>query len=261
MLSERPKIEYFENGKPVSEPVVCPFTNEQMLMRCVQTIQHGSTNHGSKLVMVATHRDLEDQCSESREEKNQRLIKLLRKFKQSLIFRGQEMKELIFPLNAKTPGPQDDEVASEITKMITNAASGLEPRKTPISWFKFEQHIKKIAKDDHRKIMHREECLQVARHFHLSKKDLNAALDHLASFSVVHYYSHLLPDVVFIDPQFLLDKISELVKYHYQLRHDPQPNTAVVGELVKFRSEGCITLKLLKKKAVCKAVHQLLYTC
>ena len=136
--------------------------------------------------------------------------------------------------------------------MIVNAASRLEPRKTPISWFKFEQHIKKIAKDDDRKIMRREECLQIARSFHLSKEDLDAALYHLASFSVVHYYPHLLPDVVFIDPQFLLDKISELVKYHYQLRHDPQPNTAVDGELVKFRSEGCITLKLLKKRQFAK---------
>ena len=54
MLSERPKIEYFENGKPVGEPMLCPFTNEQMLMRCVQTIQTqcinqaSSTNKGSK---------------------------------------------------------------------------------------------------------------------------------------------------------------------------------------------------------------------
>jgi len=83
-LSERPKIEYYEDGKPVDEPTLCPFTNEQMLMRCVQTIQtqcinqssgtnkasqqskqDGITNQGSKLVMVGTHQDLADQCSES----------------------------------------------------------------------------------------------------------------------------------------------------------------------------------------------------
>ena len=75
LLSECPKIEYFENGKPVGEPVVCPFTNEQMLMRCVQTIQtqcthqDSSTNQESKLVMVGTHQDLAGQCKESIEEK------------------------------------------------------------------------------------------------------------------------------------------------------------------------------------------------
>ena len=82
---------------------------------------------------------------------------------------------------------------------------------------------------------------------HLSRKDLSAALDHLANFGVIHYYPHLLPDVVFADQQFLLDKISELVKLHYKLRCDPDPHTATQGELQKFRNEGCITLKLLKQ--------------
>ena len=247
MLNERPKIEYFVNGKPVGEPTLCPFTNKEMLMRCVQTIEDGSMNQSSKLVMVGTHRDLEHQCSETREEKNQMLREVLCKFEQSLIFFGQRMKELIFPLNAKNPGPQDHEVASQITRVITTTASSLKRRKTPISWFKFEQYITKAAKDQRRKIMCKKECLQIARSFHLSKKDHEAALDHLASFSVIHYYPNLLPDVVFVDPQFLLDKISELVKLCHKLRHNPDPHTATKGELQKFKNEGCITLKLLKE--------------
>ena len=98
-LSERPKIEYFEDRKQVGEPMLCPFTNEQMLMHCVQTIQtqciHSSTNQDSKLVMIGTHRDLEDQCFESREEKNQRLqSKLCPEFDKSLVFHGQWLKQL-----------------------------------------------------------------------------------------------------------------------------------------------------------------------
>ena len=251
-LSSRPKIEYFEGGQPVGKPTLCPFTNEQMLMRCVQTIQsqrtiqEGSTNQGqrSKLAMIGTHRDLEDQCSEKREEKNQNLhSKLSPVFGQNLIFYGQKMKELIFPVNAKTPDAEDHEVAKELTKEILKVASSLQPRETPISWFEFEKHIHKLG----RKLLHWKECLQLAKMLHLSKKHLDAALDHLANFGVIHYYPHLLPDVVFVDPQFLLDKISELVKYHYKLRCDPDPHTATQGELQKFRNEGCITLKLLKQ--------------
>ena len=247
MLSERPKIEYFEKGNLVGEPTLCPFTNKEMLMRCVQTIHDGSTNQDSKLVMVGTHQDLEHLCPETRNQKNQMLRELLSKFKESLIFFGQRMEELIFPLNAKNSGPQDHEVASEITRVITTTASSLKPRKTPISWFKFEQYITKMARDQQRKIMCKKECLQIAGSFHLSRKDLDAALDHLASFSVIHYYPHLLPDVVFVDPQFLLDRISDLVKLCYKLRNDPDPHTATQGELQKFRNEGCITLKLLKE--------------
>ena len=264
MLGERPKIEYFENGKPVGEPTLCPFTNEQMLMRCVQTIQTqcidqvGSTNlgskqskqngnmkKGSKLVMVGTHQDLQGRCSESIEVKNQRLqSKLCPEFDKSLVFHGQG---IIFPINAKNPGPQDHEVASEITKVIFNVVSSLEPRKTPISWFKFEQLIQKMAGVDGKRILHWKECLKVATLLHLSKKDLNAAIDHLASFGVVHYYRHLLPNIVFVDPQILLNKISELVKHHYKLRHDPEPQTTIGGEWRKFTNEACITLELLRQ--------------
>ena len=251
-LSHRPKIEYFENEKPVGEPVLCPFTNEQMLMRCVQTIQtqstiqQGSTSQrqGSKLAMIGTHRDLENRCRESREEKNQKLhSKLSPVFGQSLIFYGQKMKELIFPVNAKTPDTKDRKVAEKLTKAILKVASSLEPRKTPISWFEFEKQIHKSG----RKLLHWKECLQLARVLHLSQKDLSAALDHLANFGVIHYYPHLLPDTVFADPQFLLDKISELVKFYYKLRCDPDSCIGTQGELQKFRNEGCITLKLLKQ--------------
>ena len=62
--------------------------------------------------------------------------------------------------------------------MIFSVVSGLEPRKTPISWFRFEHLIQKVARDCDRKILHRKECLQVAKLFHISKKDLNAVLDH-----------------------------------------------------------------------------------
>ena len=264
MLSERPKIEYFVDDKPVGEPILCPFTNEQMLMRCMQTIQtqcthHGSTdqdskqdsgtNQGSKLVMVGTHSDLEHQCQESREEKNEQLrSKFCPEFDQSLVFHGLNMEELVFPINANNPGPQDREVANKITEVIFNVASSLEPRKTPISWFKFEQLIQKLAREYRKRILSWKECLKIARWLHLSAKDLDAVLDHLASFGVIHYYWHLLPNIVFVDPQLLLEKISELVKRHYKLRHKVDPKTATIGgEWREFRNEGCITLELLKK--------------
>ena len=250
-LSEYPN---FDDGKSVGEPTPCAFTNEEMLMRCVQTIQSqraltdGNTDEASKVVVVGTHRDLESECPESREEKNQKLLTMLSPaFDPSLVYRGQDLKEIIFPVNAKTPDSQDHQVASELTNVISKAASSMKPRKTPISWFKFEQYLQKLAQDEGTRILHRKECLKVAQLLHLSENDFDAALDHLASYCVIHYYWHLLPDVVFIDPQFLPAKISELVRYHYELRRHPCLHTATEGELRKFQNEGCITEKLLKQ--------------
>ena len=99
-LNEYPKIEYFECGTSVGKPRMCAFTNEELLMRCVQTIQSqhvqgdGNANEASKVVVVGTHRDLKDLFPETREEKNLRLLSLLSPaYDQSLIFHGQEMRD------------------------------------------------------------------------------------------------------------------------------------------------------------------------
>ena len=162
-------------------------------------------------------------------KKNKSLLRMLcPAFNKSLLFHGQQLNEIIFPLNAKTPGPQDHAVAGEITKEILNAATDTEARETPISWFKFEQHLQKLASQGtrilsreqyfqiaHLLILSRVQYFQIAHLFYLSEKDFDAALDHLSSLCVIHYYYHLLPKVVFIDPHFLVGMISEIVKYHY----------------------------------------------
>jgi len=89
--------------------------------------------------------------------------KLCPEYDKSLVFHGEG---IIFPINAKNPGSRDHEVASAITKVIFDVVSGLEPRKTPISWFKFEQLIQKIARDDGKRILHWKESLGVARLLH-----------------------------------------------------------------------------------------------
>ena len=235
--------------------VVCRQSRLSAPIMAVQTRTQNSLNkiavqtrapNWSWLELTVT---LNTSAQKAGKKKNERLrSKFCPEFDQSLVFHGLNMKELVFPINANNPGPPDHELANKITEVIFNVASSLEPRKTPISWFKFEQLIQKLAREYGKRLLHWKECLQVARLLHLSAKDLDAVLDHLASFGVIHYYWQLLPDIVFVDPQLLLEKISELVKHHYKLRYTMDPKTAAIGgEWREFRNEGCITLELLKK--------------
>ena len=57
----------------------------------------------------------------------------------------------------------------------------------------------------------------------------------------------MLPNIVFVDLQILLNKISELVKHYYMLRHGPQSQPTMRGEQKKFSNEGCITVELLRQ--------------
>ena len=163
------------------------------------------------------------------------------------MYYGQNLKEPIFPVNTKTTGEEDNRVAEELRRVILEASSGVERRKTPVNWYMLEQMIHKTAAKLGRGILSRKECFQIACKLHFSEKAFDAALDHLVSLNVIHYYCNLLPEVVFADVQVLLDKVTELVKYHYQLRYNPGSVAATSGELRKFRDKGCITLQLLNQ--------------
>ena len=75
--------------------------------------------------------------------------------------------------------------------------------------------LEEITQKLKRGILSRNECLEVARRLHLDESALDAALIYLDELSLIFYYSDILPEVVFTNPQVLLDKISELVKVHH----------------------------------------------
>ena len=206
----------------------------------------GSQDTNPKLLVVGTHRDKEWWCSESREKKNEKLIALLAPaFQRMLLYYGEGMKELIFPVNAKNPGRQDQEVARELRKAILSAASTVKSHKTPLAWHLLEIALRKLAASMSRSILSRQECLRVARKLHLSVEEFDAALDHLSQLNLILYYQRLLPDAVFTDAQVVVDKVTEMVQYSYTLQGQPDTQLAVEGKWLEFRDEGILTENLM----------------
>ena len=80
-LDEHPVIEYYDGrGHLCGKPHRHALSNDQMLRCCVRTIHsQPSTGEGkhSKTLVVGTHRDLESACSETRVEKNRKLVDML----------------------------------------------------------------------------------------------------------------------------------------------------------------------------------------
>ena len=80
-LDEHPLIEYYDiNGQICGKSYSHALSNDQMLQCCVRTIHSrpsiGEGKH-SKTLIVGTHRDLESACSETRIEKNRKLVDML----------------------------------------------------------------------------------------------------------------------------------------------------------------------------------------
>ena len=66
---------------------------------------------------------------------------------------------------------------------------------------------------------------------------------------IAHYYPKILPNIVFVDPQVPLDKVSELTKYAISLRDTTSFQSipqATAGSRRRFRDEGILTLDILE---------------
>ena len=221
-LSQHPVIEYYKEGKSVCS-YQSPHSHEQILKHCIRALQPENRSIEScgssspSIAVVGTYRDEESECEgETREDKNQKLYDLLRpRFGDSLIFYHQ-LRELIYPLNAKNPNQQDKTVAGKLRKKIIHS-SNPKPVQIPLRWFMLEQLIRKLAKKWGTGVMHIDVCRKIASRLHIKPSAFDSALKYLVSLNVFLYYPDVLPDVVFCVPQVFLDKINDLVQYHHIL--------------------------------------------
>ena len=249
-LDERPVIEYFDdNGIIVGKSCRSAHTNMQVFQHSIRTMQshvsQAAKGKPPKILILGTHADLEHRCTETRQDKNQKLLEiLLPTFPNEIIYNGQDKKEVIFALNAQEPGEAEHHIAEQIRELIMKESPSVVD-KIPLSWYVLEQALQELAQKLGRSILRKEECFAVASNLHFTEESFFAALQFLDDLNILFYYPDILPEVVFTDPQVVLDKASELVKFSYQLKEEPRKGVAFKGEWRKFQDYGLVTAEFL----------------
>ena len=256
-LDDHPLIEFYDDSGHLVGCYQSPFTNQQILMMCMRVIQSQASQSQEGLcptpIFVGTHRDLEGQCPEPREEKNSKIHTMLPlAVKDKAIYCNERLKELVFAVNAKTPGPHEREVAAELRRVIVKR-SRVKPKQIPLRWHALELALQKLMLELGRGVLSKAESLAVARRFHFTEESFEEALKYLDNLNILFYYKDVLPNVIFCDPQVLLDKVTELVEHSYRLQTDAMQTAAcrhiaTEGKLRKFRDQGIVTLELLSEK-------------
>ena len=249
-LDEYPLVEYYDdNSMLVGRPYRTAVTHQQILNHCVQTmLSHDSRKDkvsAPKILVVGTHVDKEDECSETREAKNRKLIELLvPAFPEQVVYYGQDRKQVIFPLNARYPGEAEKKVAKEIQEVILKQCIR-EPDKLPLRWYALEQALQELAQKYGREVLKKEECFAAALRLHFDEESFEAALRYLHDLNIIFYYHDILPEFVFCNPQVLLDKVTELVKCSHQLKQEPTEGVACSAEWGRFEAFGLVTEEFL----------------
>ena len=228
-LDERPTIGYYRRGKPVSKPYKCTRTNEEILKQCMtnmSTFTSKTKGPPTKLLFLGTHRDI--LCAtETVAQKNARLLKIIpAKFTKQMI--RVDGKTLIFEINALNPDDTDKKVAEKVRSYILEQCPAKEVE-LPVRWHALEEKLQSMCEGLGRKVMSHEECWQVAESLGLDEASFDAALDFFHSVSLMFYFRDILPAVVFIDPQVMLDKVSEPIEFMFELR-EPEDQDECTSE-------------------------------
>lgn len=244
-LESCPLVEYYIKGKLIGAPFESPFTHLETLRHCMKVIRSTCERGTSpKIAFVGTHKDLEHKCRcERRKVKNQKLRNIIPPEMMDNIMVIEE--SLLLAINAKTPGKDDQKLMSILREWMLKELRKLKPIKIPLRYSALEMAFRRLAKYKKKSILSKEECFQEAVTYNFTQESFEAALKYLHDLKLIFYYEDVLPNVVFIDAQVLLDKITELVVC--SLSKSPMHHILSFGVLEKFRKCGIVTLEILSQ--------------
>ena len=240
-LDKKPVIRYYKNGEQCGESYEFPLSHKEIFQHCVQTISTlyptdcstvpcdsstASTTDTEKpiepqILVVGTHRGQEDRFVESRDEKERKLREILKPYDDKVILYGNK-DNCIFPIDSVVRAESDKAIRDRILDAILDHAERFCTKKLPLQYYALELELK-----EGRKIISFEECFQKfgsSLKFKGRMKFL-AAIRYLDELNLILYFKAPdafikpeAPDLIFSNPNALLDKVSEIVEKSYNIR-------------------------------------------
>ena len=218
-LDSYPKVHYHEKGEAFQHPIRSIFTNRQIIHHLACTMQaKRSSKCGlqSKIIIIGTHRDKLFLKNRAITAVNHELKKVFLPSSEKELITWHSHDEILFPINCRTPGRADLQMLEEIRKSISDASIGKEVN-TPPNYFMFEQDVIHHAKQNEREIVSLAECEEIGQRLKMSPELIREALIFLHQHNVFLYFPHIIPGVVFTNPQASLNFINRIVAFRYKI--------------------------------------------
>ena len=259
-LHDKPTFTYSINGKAINVPGELQMSNLQLIEHLVRSISCSQnaavTIQGKKVVtkpmfiVVGSCLDKIKRSERERlvNEKNAEILTALDEFRDQFIFHGEPSdNDLIFPVdnlcwyNRKS-------ISSKIRERIMSQANiGLEAA-IPIRWYMYELHLKEHASKEDHGMISLESCLSIASSLNMDERDTKACIRYLNSLTLCLHYRNLLPNVIFTNPQYLVDLLSTLICLSFVDKPDdilPVGHSLTSESQRLLREDGIFTESLL----------------
>ena len=228
-LNKKPKFIYSIDGKALSQPSDLHMSNLELILHFVRSIVSSkyrlrsgfsSIEFKPYIVVLGTcydHAKMRQWVPflkiESLQEKNSILLEALKEFKDHLIFFNEAAKELIFPVD-NTCFINRKKISSDIRSRIMQRDLGFRVD-IPIRWYIFELQIKEMVATSTHGIVTIDSCNELGAKLGMTSSDVTRCIDYLASLTLFLHVPEAVPHVIFTNPQYILDIISEVVSVSF----------------------------------------------
>ena len=273
-LDDKPEIKYYKNGQPCGESYKFPLSHKEIFQHCVQTISslcpinHSFSSTETEepstasieteettvtsefvkpdILIVGTHRE-EGKRKESREEKEEKLKEILQPYDDAGLISNDG--KYIFAIDSISRSDSDKDVRDKIRRGIVKAVKPFCKTALPLQYYALELELDLQAKKEKHDVISFERCFrEIGLSLNFSRKTFLAAIQHLDELNLILYFKSQAPDVIFTNPNTLLDKVGEIVEKSYIWRgkvpsHEDQ---WVSNESVLLVKRGEVTLEVLK---------------
>ena len=197
------------------------------------------------LLVLGIYFDKITESNESLIEKDAILWETLKHFKELRVCYNEGRKEVIFPVNAIARGDNEVKIANKIRNRICQFYIKAE---IPARWFLFQLDLDHFQKTTSTMIVSKLECLRIGKTLKMDCNDVEAALMYYHDLTIFLYFHKVLPDVVFLHPQPLFNKLSELISISFADAVDHLEDEGIFpppGAHTKMKTEGTFKRELL----------------
>ena len=261
-LDVYPEIAFYEEGIATKRPHPSSLTNRQIIQRLARTMQAKITSQvvgkQSKILVIGTHRDCvkKEELPAVLKLVNQALKDIFSSSLQDMLIVNISLEEMVFPVNSIDPDAIDLKSFDIIRERIQQCSAD-DDISTPISFFMFEQDIMALAQQLQREILSRQECLKIGKRLEMSEEMVQAALIYFHQRTIFMYFQHVLPNVVFVNPQKPLDIYKAIVFFSYKVKSGTL--RGIQGKVLKLLEKACISESMLQGEYFAQCFHINIY--
>ena len=224
-LLEKPQFSYSLNGKLLSQPNELQMNNLQLIEHYVRSIvsSRNVVVKGKKslplFMIIGTYYDktkvTKRGLHEPLELKNEQLLSTLSEFHDHFIFHKENPKELIFPVDNLCWWNRK-KISSSLRQHIMSYQKDIGIAvPIPVRWYMFELRLKEEASQDDHGMISLKSCCGIGVSLGMDENDVLKSLSYLHTMALFLYFPIVLCNVIFTNPQYLLDMLSSLIRVSF----------------------------------------------